>query len=1049
MSGQPGWLDDSLAEEWVEPDEVDMSLDHEDDAEHTQELSRSVVVSPVAATAQDPGDQQLRRRHLAVNDGNRHASASGSSVTAVPSSPSLPPPSSPPPLEGTFLIREDVEHQPVTPGRKVAGFPFRKGKGRGKQFEAFTKSIFSPLALEKMFDPPSPPEARTEAAGGMNIDEASDSKLQSPLIPLPTSSTPVPGALANVTQSPRRKGLPLGPRSTGDEEGDAIDCPDEIIASDIPNLVGFNGRVPSARFTFHVSHGPTTSTLRQGSAMNRSNPHARRLEGPKSHAGLKLFQTYDTYTKDHLSALVESIDVKSSPPSASEYDEGGSLLYGRSTKRIRLSAPERDRKSAGTTKSRRGPPTPLNLSPQRPPPVSRPGSRAAPRDYLGESRSLMEQIKNNRSFSLATTVSKRDSKGLSFVDEDEDEDSASVRPRPVTASTAAGTYRQQAASLMAQIKSDVQGKENEDPRYNSNSSRSGTGSWSDVSSIRGSLRKLSLNSQQSRQDKSAIGRARSATPPTIIVEPNSPTEPLPELPRPLMDEPERESSISLREIPPSHQGDEAVHGRQPKLSSEASLPVPGSVEPGPSRLPSLSTVPSSSRFTVASGQRSGSGTSATSSSSIGSTTTATTNKSQASAGSNVKRAGSPGRPRIRTIAPGEVGPITCVGDMRWDPVRMRWAKDRTKSQTLDSSRKRDRAFDDDDGDSDDGGQDDDVSEDVFRDIESLKDGTGNATTTGSLNLGKSTAHSRVSSSASARRTIPQRRRSFSSTAVHESSSEQDEPPGGEATADRGSDGEDHEARPSTFDQSMRIPADHSEDDVGDTHSESDGSIEFDSGAADPDAGRTPSPLPEEDLDRLSGASYVSGETSSTDLQRNFESTFSDEEESYQQQTRVVAEDRPITSTPFERERPGPPHSTSTATPRPILVPSQSTPHPFPHANARPRPPIALVPPRSALKQTPSPSGGGGPSTPATGGKYTRTHRRSVSFSDGKTDGKIQNVSVSRLVESEDEGDGQWMRDDPDGGHQTGGEPGVSLARSVRARRIEGMLAALEEASEFG
>jgi hypothetical protein len=1029
MSGQPGWLDDSLAEEWVEPDEVDMSLDHEDDDEGVHQLSRSVLVSPVAAPNHDVGDQQLRRRHLAVNDGNRHASASGSSVTAVPSSPSLPPPPSPPPLEGTFLIREDVEHQPVTPAMKSAGFPFRKGKGRGKQFEAFTKSIFSPLALEKMFDPPSPPEARTPA-GAPSINGSN--KLQSPLIPLPVSSS-ASRAHGNATQSPQRRGVVLSSYNADDGEEDDANRPDEIIASDIPNLLGFNGRVPSARFTFHISHGPTTSTPRQAAASNRSNPNARRTSGAKPHAGLKLFQTYDTYTKDHLSALVESIDVKSSPPSASEPGDCGSLSYGRSTKRIRLSAPESDRKSAGTIKNGRGP-APLNLSPQRPPPVSRPGSRATPRDYLGESRSLMEHIKNNRSFSLSTTMSRRDKRGLSFVDEGEDEEFAPAPLQSVKVATVAGTYIQQAASLMAKIKSDVQGK---GPRHKSHSSRSGTGSWSDVSSIRESLGKLSLDPKQGQQDGSGIGRARSASPPTIIIEPNSPTEPLPELPRPLIDEPERDSSISLRNI------DRKDDGQQPRIPSQVSLPVPGPTEPGSSRLPSLSTAPSSSRFTVASGQRSGSGTSATSSSSIGSTTTATTNNSQASVGSNVKRAGSPGRPRIRTIAPDEVGPITRVGNMRWDPVHMLWSKDRTKSQTLNSSRKRDRTFVDDDGDGD-IGQDEDISEDVFRDIESLKDGTGNATITGSLNMGRSVVHSRASSSGSASRTsIPQRRHSFSPPARNE-----DEDPREEAVTDQSSEDEHVEDCQDALDPSIRVPADESEYDVGDSLSESDDDVEFDSGAADPDAGRTPSLIHEEDLDKISGASYVSAETSSADLQRNFESTFSDEEESYQQ-ARVIYEG-PATRSPHSQEAPGIPCNGSIATPRPILIPSQSTPHPFPHANAPPRPPIPLVPTRSALKQTPSPSGGGDPSTPATGGKYTRMHHRSVSFSDGRKDGKIQNVSVSRPAEENEEGGahGQPVRDDSNDDYQVRRESSVSIAQSVRARRIEGMLAALEEASEY-
>lgn len=319
-------MDDSLEEEWVDQgDEQDMSIAHDIDIHaHDEDGSSASHDSPEA-----------------LNDNDEQHYGSGSSATAIS-----------PNQGGTFLIRADVQHEPVTPAKRAPG---AKGK-----LNPFTKSIFSPLALEKMFEPPSPPAEKIKPVRG-------------------------PSALSQSHLPPEISFHP-----DFQHEASAVDDddgrPDEIVASDIPNLVTFDGRKPSSgyNFTFHVPHDPSPSPPRS----------------PPIDPRLRLFQTYDTYTKDQLSALVDTIAVKSNAGSPSEDN------YSRSSKRIKLSAPESvnaspERKTANASLS--------TMSPV----LSRPNSR---RDYLGESKSLMEQIKNNRSFSIATTTS--EPRPLSLVEEE-------------------------------------------------------------------------------------------------------------------------------------------------------------------------------------------------------------------------------------------------------------------------------------------------------------------------------------------------------------------------------------------------------------------------------------------------------------------------------------------------------------------------------------------------------------------------------------------------------------------------------------------------------
>ena len=264
---------------------------------------------------------------------------------------------------GTFVVREDAPAVSLLP--KTPGHNNNKNK---------MKDFFSPMALERMFEPPSPPKQPTE-----------------PPIPHTSHRTAAPAIPSRLS----RVHYP-------DESADEHD-PNEIIETDIPNLAAFDPRKPSLNGQFTFSFPPSTPNL---SPIPQSTPTAHhRIQNnpPSTDPRLRLFQfQYDTFTREHLSAMVDSIAVNT--PSAgsnatqtlsarinahaishiSEADDE-SLSRMRSSKRIKLSP-------AVDYVDEEHPPTLF--------PSERPNSR---RDYVGESKSLMEQIRRARDFSTIST----------------------------------------------------------------------------------------------------------------------------------------------------------------------------------------------------------------------------------------------------------------------------------------------------------------------------------------------------------------------------------------------------------------------------------------------------------------------------------------------------------------------------------------------------------------------------------------------------------------------------------------------------------------------
>jgi hypothetical protein len=334
----PGWQTEELQDEWVdlEPEEEDDYLSY-----GTRSISLTVPLST----------------HIHTNtDFEPDTTPSSNNSRAV----------------GTFLVREDVSNKPLllkTPGRNKKGL---------------IKDFFSPLPLERMFDPPSPHSPPSSGA------------LAQPSGPSPLSR-------------PYSTETSINPEKAGDE----------IIETDMPNMNSLHRckTNTACQFTFSVPRdaGPTPpSSVPFPQAQSTPNPpSAPHNVAPPTDPRLRLFQfQYDTYTREHLSALVDSIAINTpsgtgttaTPTSFNQglsrvsevSDAAAAMSHIRSTKRLKLS-PSSDFHGEGAGSRAT---------------VSRP--KLYGKDYVGESRSLMEQIKQARDFSTISTVaSAQDSSPLS------------------------------------------------------------------------------------------------------------------------------------------------------------------------------------------------------------------------------------------------------------------------------------------------------------------------------------------------------------------------------------------------------------------------------------------------------------------------------------------------------------------------------------------------------------------------------------------------------------------------------------------------------------
>lgn len=342
---RPAWQTDDLDEEW--PDESDITTS-------SHEGTRSVSLTDPVGSVRVRGD----------NDEYKPLENTSLKTTGV---------------VGTFLVRQDISATPMLP--KALGLK-----------QNVMKNIFSPMALERMFEPPSPPKP-------------SSLKPNAPAVPSRLSQVHAASSFSHDSQA--------------EEVTEQRNQSDEILETDLPDMAGFEGRKPSmnCQFTFAVARQtPRLSISPTGFPQALSTPGPSRTtiaSAPLTDPRLRLFQfQYDTFTRDHLSAMVDSIAVNSPSGSntgpitpdvsspfglsrVSETTGANDTSHLRSAKRVKLS-PVTDYYGEGDG---------AGAVIQRPKSV---------KDWVGDSKTLMEQIKKQaRDLSTTSTVASAQSPGQS------------------------------------------------------------------------------------------------------------------------------------------------------------------------------------------------------------------------------------------------------------------------------------------------------------------------------------------------------------------------------------------------------------------------------------------------------------------------------------------------------------------------------------------------------------------------------------------------------------------------------------------------------------
>ncbi len=275
---------------------------------------------------------------------------------------------------GTFVVKEGVEDD----------------RGKGLAGARNGRDMFGPTALEKMFQPPSPPKPNQP----QRLDQPEEAEQHSG-----------PSAKQVLTEEPRRASHPYAPTNPSRlSKSVTPSTASSLTMSEVPTKQEGEGDsvvkeetriqeeefiVPQLDFSFVYpapsgsgSGGSGTTTIRGGSTRNkppfeppsepfegrgepshstlpdrsRRQPRTRQESSTRapSKPPLRLFRsTYDTYTREHLSALVDSIAIEPSPSppptsipnaenlkewlppaSASASSEGSDM---RSSKRMRMS----------------------------------------------------------------------------------------------------------------------------------------------------------------------------------------------------------------------------------------------------------------------------------------------------------------------------------------------------------------------------------------------------------------------------------------------------------------------------------------------------------------------------------------------------------------------------------------------------------------------------------------------------------------------------------------------------------------------------------------
>jgi len=355
---KPAWYTEELDEEWIEPD---------------------ITASPLPNTSESPSSRNAGTvvSRVDFGDDSRRNTESFKSATST----SAP--------QGTFVVREDQQPAPILP------FPAGRNKARN-----LLKDFFSPLALETMFEPPSPRSTPQEPD---NVPE-----------PQPQLLDEVPPETIDDNQEHSRSHEELGEAAMDEEtrpfggeqpvEDEEPEAEDVIIASDIPNLASFDGRKPSSafKFTFGLYPGTVSADLTAPATSHTPKSNPLPTQAPATDSRLRLFHfQYDTFTREHLSALVDSIVVHT--PSNSN---PGTLTPGHAANRSSID----EAFLRANKRLRLTPPNDLSLR-------DLPLRTKPKRDYIGESRNLMKKIRQARTLSMNTISSKENIEPTSVVDQ--------------------------------------------------------------------------------------------------------------------------------------------------------------------------------------------------------------------------------------------------------------------------------------------------------------------------------------------------------------------------------------------------------------------------------------------------------------------------------------------------------------------------------------------------------------------------------------------------------------------------------------------------------
>jgi protein NUD1 len=391
-SSFPAWQTDDLAEEWIEEESEEQEYP---DGEHNTSVRPKDIDDEYNISMSSHGTRDLSFTEPLASYIQRTGTWEANGSLAAPGSAAASRANSPAPM-GTFLVREDMPAMPLqamlpkTPGRNKTGI---------------VKDIFSPTALERMFEPPSPPSAPPTSS-------PSPSSAPRPEVHTPAMSRVVIGGMASLPRStapaiPSRLAQTFVPPSESSVNSSHAHSSDEDITESQHLMDSWNAPLteeplpsgasssthstaartlgaaaaatttlapPDQKFTFAVPRmTPQPSALFvPPSPMPQFNPEkfsqAQSTPGPPIRMGavsvgppltdprLRLFQfNYDTYTREQLSAMVDSIAVNTptvsgdgwspsthygTPKPAMHSSSEASFADLRSTKRVKLSSAE-------------------------------------------------------------------------------------------------------------------------------------------------------------------------------------------------------------------------------------------------------------------------------------------------------------------------------------------------------------------------------------------------------------------------------------------------------------------------------------------------------------------------------------------------------------------------------------------------------------------------------------------------------------------------------------------------------------------------------------